>query len=179
MLKELYKDYDLDSLLNEYPETRVRFFMMTCFKGENLQLNEQFQLVIKDLRKQILNPWDIQKRITKIQKTISLNDDEKFFLARMLFPHIDSADYVELITTSKGNRSLLNLVYQVEGKDGKLYQLRPAFYPKEISSFHTLLTKSLLMLHFQVIMSFYLFSIIRIALLEAYFGKILMCIAYI
>ena len=62
----------------------------------------------------------------------------------MLFPHIDSADYVELITTSKGNRSLLNLVYQVEGKDGKLYQLRPAFYPKEISSFHTLLTQSLL-----------------------------------
>ena len=53
MLKELYKDYDLDSLLNEYPETRVRFFMMTCFKGENLELNEQFQIVIKDLRKQI------------------------------------------------------------------------------------------------------------------------------
>ena len=148
MLKELYKDYDLDSLLNEYPETRVRFFMMTCFKGENLELNEQFQIVIKDLRKQILNPWDIQKRITEIQKTISLNDDEKFFLARMLFPHINSADYVELITTSKGNRSLLNLVYQVEGRDGKLYQLRPAFYPKEISSFHTLLTKSLLSVTF-------------------------------
>ena len=53
----------------------------------------------------------------------------------MLFPHIDSADYVELITTSKGNRSLLNLVYQVEGKDGKLYQLRPAFYPKKYPVF--------------------------------------------
>ena len=144
MLKELYKDYDLDNLLDEYPETRVRFFMMTCFKGKNIRLKKEFQLIIKDLRDRKLSPWDIQKRITKIQEMISLDDNEKFFLARMLFPHIDSADYVELVTTSKGNTSLLNLVYQVEGKDGKLYQLRPAFYPKEISSFHTLLTQSLL-----------------------------------
>jgi len=66
----------------------------------------------------------------------------------MLFPHVDSADYVELITTSKGDRSLLNLVYQVECKDEKLYQIRPAFFPKEITSFHSLLTKSLLTVTF-------------------------------
>ena len=148
MLKELYKDYGLDYLLEEYPETRVRFFMMTCFKGENHQLNEQFQLIIKDLRKKELSPWDIQERISNIQSMLSLNEDEKFFLARMLFPHIDSADYVELITTSKGEKSRLNLVYQIECQDGKLYQLRPAFLPKEITSFHTLLTESSLSVTF-------------------------------
>ena len=148
ILTELYKDYRLDNLLDEYPETRVRFFMMTCFKDNNVQLNEEFLLIIKDLRTQKLNPWDIQERISEIQEKISLNKDEKFFLARMLFPHIDSADYVELITTSKGDRSLLNLVYQVECKDEKLYQLRPAFFPKEITSFHSLLTKSLLTVTF-------------------------------
>ena len=63
MLKELYKDYDLDNLLNEYPETRVRFFMMTCFKTKNLKLNKEFQFIIKDLRNQKLSPWDIQKRL--------------------------------------------------------------------------------------------------------------------
>ena len=82
MLKELYKDYDLDNLLDEYPETRVRFFMMTCFKGENTQLNEEFQLVIKNLRKQKLNPWDIQKRITKIQDKDIPRKDEKFFFSK-------------------------------------------------------------------------------------------------
>ncbi len=148
ILKELYKDYDLDSLLVEYPETRVRFFMMTCFKGNNMQLNEQFQLIIRDLRIRNLNPLNIQERISEIQEKLSLDKNEKFFLARMLFPHIDSADYVELITTSKGDRSLLNLVYQVECKDENLYQLRPAFFPKEITSFHSLLTKSLLTVTF-------------------------------
>ena len=148
MLKELYKDYGLDNLLAEYPETRVRFFMMTCFKGENKQLNEQFQLIIKDLRKRELSPWDIQERISDIESIISLSEDEKFFLARMIFPHINSADYVELITTSKGEKSRLNLVYQIECQDEKLYQLRPAFLPKEITSFHTLLAESSLSVTF-------------------------------
>ena len=67
ILTELYKDYGLDSLLDEYPETRVRFFMMTCFKDNNIQLNEQFLLIIKDLRKQKLSPWDLQERISEIQ----------------------------------------------------------------------------------------------------------------
>tara|TARA_Y100000768_G_scaffold243101_1_gene184213 strand:- start:140 stop:739 length:600 start_codon:yes stop_codon:yes gene_type:complete len=105
-------------------------------------------MIIKDLREQILSPWDLQDRISEIQERIPLDEDEKFFLARMLFPNIDSADYVELITTSKGDRSLLNLVYQVECKDEKLYQLRPPFLPKEITSFHSLLTESLLTVTF-------------------------------
>ena len=40
ILQELYKDYNLDSLIDDYPETRVRFFMMTCFKGDNIALND-------------------------------------------------------------------------------------------------------------------------------------------
>jgi len=148
ILQELYKDYDLDSLLIEYPETRVRFFMMTCFKGENSDLNNQFQSIIQDLRRKKLNPWDLHERISNIQSTVTLDENEKFFLARMLFPHIDAADYVELVTTSKGEKSRLNLVYQAECEDGKLYQIRPAFIPKEIAIFHTLLSESLLSVTF-------------------------------
>ena len=148
ILQELYKDYGLNNLLNEYPETRVRFFMMTCFKGENIELNDQFQIIIKDLRKKILSPWDIQERISDIQSKINLNKTEKFFLARMVFPHINAADYVELVTTTKGEKSRLDLVYQIELDDGKLYNIRPAFLPKEITSFHTLLTESSLSVTF-------------------------------
>ena len=32
ILQDLYKDYELDKLLGDYPETRLRFSMMTCFK---------------------------------------------------------------------------------------------------------------------------------------------------
>jgi hypothetical protein len=45
ILQELYQDYDLDSLMEEYPETRVRFFMMTCFKENNPDLLSEFQTI--------------------------------------------------------------------------------------------------------------------------------------
>ena len=142
ILQELYKDYELDGLLDEYPETRVRFFMMTCFKDENPDLTNKFRSLIKDLRENKLSPWNIQDRISDIQTKVELNESEKFFLARMLFPHIDAADYVELVTTTIGEKARIDLVYQTECKDGKLYRIRPPFLPKEIAQFHTLLSDS-------------------------------------
>ena len=35
ILQELYQDYKLGELLTVYPETRVRFFLMTCLKDSN------------------------------------------------------------------------------------------------------------------------------------------------
>ena len=142
ILQELYSDYNLDHLLNEYPETRVRFFMMNCFKNANKELLSGFQKIIQDIRKKELSPWNLQERITKIERELSLNEEEKFFLARMLFPHVDAADYVELVSTKYGKEEKLNLVYQTECKDGNLYRIRPPFIPKEIAHFHTILLES-------------------------------------
>ena len=62
----------------------------------------------------------------------------------MLFPHVNAADYVELVTTSAGEKEQLNLVFQTESLDGKVYRIRPPFLPKEIAQFHTLLSESFL-----------------------------------
>jgi hypothetical protein len=142
ILQELYQDYDLDSLMEEYPETRVRFFMMTCFKENNPNLLSEFQSIILSMRDGLLSPWNLQERITQIQTNIILSEEEKFYLARMLFPHVDAADYVELVTTTHGEDNRLNLVFQTEGMDGQIYQIRPPFLPKEIGQFHSLLSES-------------------------------------
>ena len=148
ILKELYKDYKLNDLLDNYPETRVRFFMMTCFKDSINELFDEFQYIIQDMRNNELSPWNLQERISDIQSRLNLNENEEFFLARMLFPHVDAADYVELVTTTHGEEARLNLVYQTECIDGKLYNLRPPFLPKEIAQFHTLLSESALSVTF-------------------------------
>jgi len=148
ILHELYKDYELDELLDEYPETRVRFFMMTCFKESNQHLFDEFKSMIKDMRDNLISPWNLQERITKIQLEIDLSEEEKFFLARMLFPHVDAADYIELVTTAHGQEARINLVSQTECTDGKLYRMRPPFVPKEIARFHNLLTESALSVTF-------------------------------
>ena len=142
ILQELYQDYELNSLLDEYPETRVRFFMMTCFKEKNQDLIDAFESMIQDMREDKLSPWNLQERMTQIQSTLTLSDTEKFYLARMLFPHVDAADYVELVTTTHGEDDRLNLVFQTEGMDGQVYRIRPPFLPKEIGQFHSLLTES-------------------------------------
>jgi long-subunit acyl-CoA synthetase (AMP-forming) len=148
ILQELYKDYELDGLLDEYPETRVRFFMMTCFKESGEYLFDEFKSMIKDMRNNLISPWNLQDRITKIQLEITLDEEEKFFLARMLFPHVDAAEYIELVTTAHGKEARINLVSQTECKDGEIYRIRPPFVPKEIARFHNLLTESALSVTF-------------------------------
>ena len=148
ILQDLYKDYELDKLLGDYPETRLRFFMMTCFKDCKPELSKEFQKMIKEMREKILNPWNMQRRISEIESALELDKEEKYFLARMLFPHVDSADYVELVTTNYGQESKINLVYQTECDDKRLYRIRPPFLPKEIAQFHGILKESMLSVTF-------------------------------
>tara|TARA_Y100001970_G_C13859666_1_gene663471 strand:- start:141 stop:725 length:585 start_codon:yes stop_codon:yes gene_type:complete len=96
------------------------------------------------MRNNLISPWNLQDRISKIEFDLSLNEEEKFFLARMLFPHVDTADYVELVTTTHGEKARINLVSQTECTDGKLYRIRPPFVPKEIAKFHNIITESAL-----------------------------------
>ena len=43
------------------------------------------------------------------KEKILINEEEKFFLARMLFPHVDAVDYVDLVTTTKGENECQEL----------------------------------------------------------------------
>ena len=74
ILKELYHDYNLNSLLDEYPETRVRFFMMTCLKDSGDNLNSYFQSIIRDMRAKNLSPWNLKDRICLLYTSPSPRD---------------------------------------------------------------------------------------------------------
>ena len=51
----------------------------------------------------------------------------------MLFPHINSADYAEIIKTAIGKREELNLVFQTEGEITADYKIRPPFCQRNCS----------------------------------------------
>ena len=171
ILHQLYNDYHLDNLIEDYPETRVRFFLMTCFKNSSDKLLEEFRRIISKLRKGHLNTTDIENEILKVQGIIKLDKEEKFFLLRMLFPHINSADYAEIIKTAIGKKEELNLVFQTEGEDKQYYKIRPPFLPKEIAQFHTLLSESLLNSTFTVEHKFLLIFNLRNRLVGGLFWK--------
>ena len=150
ILKELYHDYNLNTLLDEYPETRVRFFMMTCLKNSGDRLNTYFQSIIKDMRRDSLSPWNLKDKIEDILLNTKLKENEKFFLARMLYPHIDAADYVELAKIRKGDKKNIDLAFKTEDSEGNIYTIRPPFQPKEIAKFQTIISKENLSVTFNV-----------------------------
>ena len=109
-----------------------------------------FQAIIKDMRGKNLSPWNLNDRIENILENATINDNEKFFLARMLYPHIDAADFVELVKTTKGETQNLDLVFKTEDSNGKIYSIRPPFHPKEIATFQTIISKQNLSVTFTI-----------------------------
>ena len=102
------------------------------------------------MRAKKLSPWNLNDRIENILENATINDNEKFFLARMLYPHIDAADFVELVKTTKGETQNLDLVFKTEDSIGKIYSIRPPFHPKEIATFQTIISKQNLSVTFTV-----------------------------
>ena len=150
ILKELYHDYNLNALLDEYPETRVRYFMMTCLKDSGPDLNKHFQLIIENMRSKKISPWNLNDSIELLIEKPQITENEKFFLARMLYPHINAADFVELVKTKKGESDNLDLVYKTEDSNGNIFSIRPPFQPKEIAKFQAIISKQNLSVTFTV-----------------------------
>ena len=93
------------------------------------------------MRLKNINPYNLSDSIDNIIENASLNENEKFFLARMLYPHIDAADFVELVKNQKGKSENLDLVYRTEDSSGNIYSIRPAFQPKEIAKFQIIINR--------------------------------------
>ena len=55
----------------------------------------------------------------------------------MLFPHVDSAEYVELVTTVRKNGKIKLSNVKTECLDGKIYSIRPPFIQRNCIFIYT------------------------------------------
>ena len=156
IILDLYKDYNLHSLIDKYPETRLRFFLMTVFKDSNIDLiNKLNQLMIK-MKSGEIDEEGLETYLHKIHDEIELTKAEKYFLTRLVFDHVDSADYAELISRDFGDKGLLDLSVKIQDSSNELFTIRPAFQPKEVANFHRVLIESKLEVQFEPIHKFLL-----------------------
>ncbi len=149
IILDLYKDYNLHSLMDRYPETRLRFFLMTVFKDSDIDLINQLNQLMIIMKNSALNEEDLETYVHKIHDELVLTKAEKYFLTRLVFEHVDSADYAELISRDFGDRGLLDLSIKIKDSSNKSFTIRPAFHPKEIAHFHRLLIESKLDVQFE------------------------------
>jgi hypothetical protein len=149
IIQDLYKDYKLQSLIERYPETRIRFFLMTAFRDSNPDLLNRLNNIMIQMRGGSISEESLETNLHLIHDEIDLTEAEKYFLTRLVFEHVDAADYAELITRDVGKKGRLDLVVLIENKDSQTFKIRPPFHPKEVARFHKLLLEAKLDVQFE------------------------------
>ncbi len=141
-IKQLYDDYDLASLIDEYPETRIRFFLMTVFKDSNQSLKDKLLIIQKSIRAKTISVENLDEYINEINKQIKLTRADEYFMTRLLFEHIDSEGIGKEFIWDSGSEGKLELISAITDNFGENHQIRQPTHPKEIAKFQTLLLNS-------------------------------------
>ena len=150
VIQDLYKDYKLQLLSQKYPETRIRFFLMTAFKNTNPQLLIKLNGLMNEMRFKSVSDESLNFKLHQIHDQIDLTHSEKYFLTRLVFEHVDAADYAELISREIGEKTKLDLIVLVEDKFSNVYKIRPPYHPKEVAKFHSELIEAKLEVQFEL-----------------------------
>jgi hypothetical protein len=150
IIQDLYKDYKLQTMINQYPETRIRFFLMTAFKDLNPNLVKRLTDLMAQMRSGSISEESLESYLHIIHDEVELTEAEKYFLTRLVFEHVDAADYAELISRDVGKKGQLDLAVIIEGKSGQSFKIRPPFHPKEVARFHRLLIDAKLEVQFEI-----------------------------
>ena len=155
MLAELYSTYRLDEIVNTYPEVRTRFFSETVFLNSSSSIKDVLNYLVEEYHgKEEMNKDDLLNQITNLQREYDLSEKEKFFLARLSFPHLKanvSADFLKI----KGEVFPgANLVIKINDYEGNPFFIRMPVSPKEISRLHQLFIEANLLVSFQTKHSF-------------------------
>jgi long-subunit acyl-CoA synthetase (AMP-forming)/GNAT superfamily N-acetyltransferase len=137
-LTELYNTYQLNLLEVEYPETRTRFFRDTVFAHANQLLRDDLEKIICEQQEDRISEERFAQHISNLQKTIELNEEELFFLARLGYPHLQPDDSADLISLESGGVSRTDLVLKSKDWEGGSLFIRAPVNPKEIARLHQL-----------------------------------------
>jgi long-subunit acyl-CoA synthetase (AMP-forming) len=141
-IQQLYNDYNLVSLVDDYPETRIRFFIMTAFKDSNQSIKNELLNLQKGLRAKTILVENLDEHINEINKKIKLSHDNEYFITRLIFEHIAADGIGKNFVWDSGSEGKLELISATTDNFGENHQIRQPAHPKEIARFQTLLLNS-------------------------------------
>lgn len=142
MVRQLYMDYNLSELITDYPETRIRYFLMTAFKDSDKSIREELNIIKSGLRAKTILPTNLEDKINTIIKNFKPNEDDKYFLSRLIFEHIDNIESGKEFVWKSDKEGKIELITGLVDSFGENHQIRQAAHPKEIAKFQSLLLNS-------------------------------------
>ncbi|MBT8380956.1 MAG: AMP-binding protein, partial [Ignavibacteria bacterium] len=118
MLHDLYNTYQLFELEKDFKHTRTVFFLKTAFNKSFSELKNELVNIAQKQQYGELSTEDIQKLYLDLYLIPNLNEEEKFFLARLSYPHLKPEDTAALVQAESSNGEITNLVVQLNDEDG-------------------------------------------------------------
>jgi long-subunit acyl-CoA synthetase (AMP-forming)/GNAT superfamily N-acetyltransferase len=132
MLRELWDTYHLDEDECRYPDTRIRFFRQTVFKGAREQIASELDRLMAHVRKQKLDSQAMSEQVAAIRGTASPTDEEDYFLARMAFRHLRPSDQASLISLPSGYTKVADVVVALHDSEGGRFRVRGPVSPRDV-----------------------------------------------
>jgi GNAT superfamily N-acetyltransferase len=138
ILQELYKDYKLHELYEQYPAIRFRFYLLTCFLDHESDVAKELLRLSSRLSNSTIENEELETRIHVLINNPNCSENNAYFLTRLIYHHVEPSDYAELILHDTGMQKP-DLVVIIKDKKNKQFTIRPAYKPKELALFHDLL----------------------------------------
>jgi long-chain acyl-CoA synthetase len=149
MLQELHETYKLRELEKDYPEVHTRLLTDTVFRSSGKKLKRALNDIITHQRSAGFIRDYLTQTISQIQKEGILTDNERYFLTRLPYPHLAPDDKADIIAHEAGGAMAHNLMVQLQDYEGKLFYVREAVNPKEITRLHQLFLQNNLAVQFR------------------------------
>lgn len=148
-LYDIFETYNLPDLEKTYPATRTKLFLETCFADSDQKLKEALNRLAQKQRSKSLSKEELISEISEVQNQNVLSEKDKFFLARLSYPHLKPTDSAALMHLKADGVQQANLVVKFEDLDGNNFFIRSPVSPKEISKLHQLFIEANLNVHFR------------------------------
>jgi long-chain acyl-CoA synthetase len=137
-LQEIYDTYGLAKLRESYPESRVRFFAETVFRGAPQPLLDGLDTILHQLRSGALPPDELSFAVADLRAHLDVDHEWDYYLARLSYPYLRPEDEVEYVDAATGGGQQSEMVVTLEDGDGFPYRIRHALNPKEVGRLHRL-----------------------------------------
>lgn len=148
-LHEIYTTYGLQTLSENYPEARARFFKETVFRNAPPNLIDGLEEIITRLRRRELESDELSAAVADLRAHLSLEKDDDYFLARLSYPHLRPEDEALFVEASAGGGRQSEMVVTFEDNEGDIFRIRHAISAKEIGRLHRLFLAAKLSVQFR------------------------------
>ena len=149
MFVELYENYEIAKIENEFPASRLTLFYETVMIDSSSEVREKILNLITGIKTGEIPRNQEIETLGSMVSMFKLNEEEKYYIARFSFPHIHAASSAQIIETHIDGKLSSNLVVQYTDTEGNPFFIRKPISPKEISKLHQLFLEANLSINFK------------------------------